>query len=468
MRRKRLFLVLASALFFLIISGFSLQSESKESVEAKNIVIIDTAFMRADHLPCYGYHRNTTPNICEFSKESTVFTNAFSQAGWTHPSVGTLFTSQYPKVHGLKESNTTLHNSSETIAEVLNEKGYNTVAFPGLSQAARGSNKYHHEYQLLPRYGLYSGFDSYTVEGPFLSDNVPKAINWIKQNSSSSFFMYLQGYDPINYKAPGYYVGSHEKWNRFDKEYDGVLHQDEVMQKTSSLSESIVEKEGGPVLRLKNGTEIPLSERDIRHVISHYDSGLYMADKRIGKFLDVLKERDMMNDTIVVIQSSHGVYLNDTYEHMMHITNSEGKVGNRIFGHSGVTEAEIHVPLIIHSPDRKNGKIEHPVGLIDVMPTVLEAANIDISNLKDQIQGSNIFLSKNKEGPVFSTGGWSFHSVRTDNYKLIVHRNKPENLFSIQNATVRRTESSRIEQKLSQYFESWRMKNLDLASHLKE
>ncbi len=42
-------------------------------MESMNIVIIALCPLRADHLSCYGYHRDTTPNIDRIAAEGTIF-----------------------------------------------------------------------------------------------------------------------------------------------------------------------------------------------------------------------------------------------------------------------------------------------------------------------------------------------------------------------------------------------------------
>src|SRR5690606_4344222 len=62
------------------------------------IFLIDT--LRPDHLSCYGYQRETSPNIDAFAAENVRFTHMIAQASWTRPSVASLLTSTYPSVHG--------------------------------------------------------------------------------------------------------------------------------------------------------------------------------------------------------------------------------------------------------------------------------------------------------------------------------------------------------------------------------
>ena len=48
-----------------------------------NILLITLDTVRADHLPCYGYERDTAPAICELAAQGTLFRRAVSQASWT-------------------------------------------------------------------------------------------------------------------------------------------------------------------------------------------------------------------------------------------------------------------------------------------------------------------------------------------------------------------------------------------------
>ena len=74
-------------------------------VNRPNIVLIIMDATRRDHLSCYGYRRNTTPNIDIIAYESTLFQNAFSNAPWTVPSHASLFTGLFPSEHKTQNDN---------------------------------------------------------------------------------------------------------------------------------------------------------------------------------------------------------------------------------------------------------------------------------------------------------------------------------------------------------------------------
>ena len=95
--------------FALIFVGVSLAFFSCSEREPKQSVLfitIDT--LRADHLGCYGYPRDTSPSIDAFADEAIVFDNCVSQATSTLPAHVSIFTSLYPPAHGVTHNVTGL------------------------------------------------------------------------------------------------------------------------------------------------------------------------------------------------------------------------------------------------------------------------------------------------------------------------------------------------------------------------
>jgi len=64
----------------------------------QNIILLSADALRADHLGCYGYSRETSPVLDAFSEESLRFTNAYSASSHTREAVPALLTGEYPDV----------------------------------------------------------------------------------------------------------------------------------------------------------------------------------------------------------------------------------------------------------------------------------------------------------------------------------------------------------------------------------
>jgi arylsulfatase len=101
------------------------------------LVTVDT--LRADALACYGGAPDVGESLCALAGDGTRFTWAFSAAPSTAPSVASIFTSRYPRDHGVTQHATSaLATDAKTLATVLANAGYATAAFVANPVLRRG------------------------------------------------------------------------------------------------------------------------------------------------------------------------------------------------------------------------------------------------------------------------------------------------------------------------------------------
>jgi len=91
----------------------------------QNVVLLSLDALRADHLGCYGYGRDTSPVLDEFADESIRFTNAYSASSHTREAVPALLTGEYPDI----AIDSGYHLATETVASTLSEEGLATAGF---------------------------------------------------------------------------------------------------------------------------------------------------------------------------------------------------------------------------------------------------------------------------------------------------------------------------------------------------
>ena len=77
------------------------EPEPQGLVGGSNVVVVVIDTLRADHLATYGYSRSTAPFLEGIAEGSVVFDAAYGASTWTAPSTASLFTSLYPKDHGV-------------------------------------------------------------------------------------------------------------------------------------------------------------------------------------------------------------------------------------------------------------------------------------------------------------------------------------------------------------------------------
>lgn len=290
-----------------------------------NVIFIVVDTLRADHLGCYGYERDTSPHIDALSRESVVFKNAVSQAPWTPPSIASMLTGLYPAELGYKDRPVVMEDSIVTLPEIFHANGYTTMGIISHVLVAR-------------RLGFAQGFDTYDQEnaeghGHISSPSViQKAVAFIESNRQNKFFLFLHLFDPH------YDYILHDDYNFFPG-YNGTLQSGESIY---SLREKAPE----------------MTKQDLQYIKALYDSEIRFTDAYIGHLLNTMKELDLYRNTMVVLTADHGEEFKDRDEWIGH--------SKRLYQES------IHVPLIIKLPGRYKQRVrEDYTGLIDLMPSIL-------------------------------------------------------------------------------------------------
>src|SRR5229473_502671 len=173
--------------------------------EQRSVIIILMDALRPDHLQTYGYQRATSPEILRFSRRSAVFTNAYSAASWTRPSIESLLTGEYPsELSSNPGGGVPLAGRHAGLATVLKSYGYRTGVFYNTAQ-------------MTPQLMNLTDFDAYVDYGgtagvdlhhAFVARGVDQAIDFLK-SSSQPTFLFLHILDPhMPYEPPVNLFGS--------------------------------------------------------------------------------------------------------------------------------------------------------------------------------------------------------------------------------------------------------------------
>jgi arylsulfatase A-like enzyme len=317
-----------SIFLILFFSIYPLFISSTRAKAPRGIILISLDTLRADHLGTYGYHRNTSPFIDAFAKESIVFENAVVQSSWTLPSHASIMTSLYPAFHGVHRYFPMLVAGYMTLAELLREAGYQTAAFTDGGWMER-------------KFGLHQGFDIYDDQGGGITKILPKVKKWLNKNKSKPFFIFLHCYDihsPYNPPLP----------------YNSLFHD-------FPYTGQIVPSNNNLLLANRNNLET--TNDDLQHFIALYDGGIRYTDEKIGEFLSYLSDSRVNDQSLIIITSDHG---------------EEFKEHGRFLHGQLYFRPNLHVPLIMRIPDypKKTIKIKELVRSIDLLPTILDNAGL--------------------------------------------------------------------------------------------
>jgi arylsulfatase A-like enzyme/Tfp pilus assembly protein PilF len=192
---------------FLLLSVFLLQHSF--ALSNPNVVLITIDTLRADHLGCYGYRENTTPNIDRMAASGMRFENAYSPAPITLTSHASILKGVYPNKHGFRDNAFFSPSSYLSVSEILKKQGYQTAAF--VSGAP-----------LSARFGLDRGFDYYDDEFPGrerrANETTARVMEWLK-TAKQPYFLWVHYFDPhADYHPPEPFRKEHPR-----TPYDGEI-----------------------------------------------------------------------------------------------------------------------------------------------------------------------------------------------------------------------------------------------------
>lgn len=392
-------LVIFKIIFLLIIVG-NLIAQDKP-----NVVFIFADDLSSYDIGAYGNDEVRTPNIDKLADSGLKFTRAYNMGSWS-PAVciasrTMLNTGRFLwNAQKLAENNyQTLHDQNEFWSESMSQAGYTTYFtgkwhVPGLdpsdifdhvvnvrpgmpNQTEEGYNRpqKNKEDVWSPYNPEFEGFWSGGIHwSEVLSNDADKFINHAAENDKP-FFMYLafnaphdprqspkeyvDSYDPNELKIPENFLPEYPYKNpigsgRTDERYRP--HPPGTPQEVIESSQYLRDEWLAPFPRTEYA--ISIHRQEFYAIISHMDS-------QIGKVLDSLKEKNLLDNTIIIFTADHGL--------------SVGRHG--LLGKQNMYEHSLRVPFIITGPDIPiNEANDTPVYLQDIVPTTIEFAGEKVPN----------------------------------------------------------------------------------------
>jgi arylsulfatase A-like enzyme len=297
------------------------------------LVSIDT--LRADHLGCYGYARQTSPFLDELSGRGALFEQAIAASPWTLPSHASLLSGLSPSTHRAVEGSEAIAPSVALAAELFGEAGYRTGGFVASWFVSR-------------RYGFDRGFQRFEDFGQTGGGNVKEKIvarrvvdeatAWLRENGQRPFFLFVHLYDPHwNFDPPPEHAALFDTGYRGPREKYRKYH-----------------------YYLDN----PLPADLLAHEIALYDGEIHYADAELRRLHGVLDQLGLAESVLTLVTADHG----------------EEFFERGSWGHAHTLYDELmRVPLIVAGPGvrpgaRLGGQVRH----VDVLPTLLEAAGLPV------------------------------------------------------------------------------------------
>ncbi len=365
-RFKRNFLRIVSlaALLGITLPWSSLAAEpSSNSGEFKPHVIwilLDAA--RAHNFSCYGYDRPTTPNLDKLAERGVLCELNFSQAVHTKGSVPSYMTGRYfpVRVDKFPREVTALYREpapgEKLFPEIMAENGYETIFLTTHFWFPPGSR-------------LCEAFEKKVHISAGKRDTVPKRIPGTFEQLNRVLFSLLES--PAD-RPRFIYIHS------VDTHFPHVLEPPYDRWLIPGYESERIDQVHAHVDRLD------FTESDIEQLKGLYDGSLNYADEQIGVLLEKLKEKGLVDKTVIVVSSDHGEMLGEDGTHWGHK------------GGKGFREYLIRVPLLMAGPQIPEGKrIKQLSENADIVPTLVDLlglktdAEFDGKSMVPLMEGNN-------------------------------------------------------------------------------
>jgi membrane-anchored protein YejM (alkaline phosphatase superfamily) len=135
--------------------------------------------------------------------------------------------------------------------------------------------------------------------------------------------------------------------------------------------------------------------------LNRYKNSAYFVDGLIAKILATVKQDGLNNNTIVIITTDHGEEFNDNHKDY--------------WGHSSnFSDAQIHIPLVVHVPGKEAKIINYTTTSFDIAPTIMQKVFAIKNPNEDYAIGNSLFDSKQK-WPFIVVGSYSFNGIVNKN-----------------------------------------------------
>ena len=337
--------------------GVAACRRTEDAPQPADIVLITLDTTRADHLGCYGYFRDTSPNIDAFAGECIVFERCLAPMATTLPSHTSLLTGVYPLEHG------TLANirhdgrrfepapQLQSFAQVARAGGYQTAAFISAVPLKRDT-------------GINSGFDTFDqpdgAERRAAETNAA-ALRWLADARQTPIFLWVHYYDPhFPYAPPA----------PFNTRYQTDVRLEEHLTARRFANEGRFE--GVPV--------------QARESVNGYDGEIRYMDEHVGQLLSRLRARPNWARTVVIIVGDHG----------------EGLCQHGEAGHGYIWDEQLRVPLLLRLLGQGARRVAAPMSIVDILPTVLgEVGSLPRGGFLAQVSGRDVLKPSSAAEPVF-------------------------------------------------------------------
>ncbi|MBK8905531.1 MAG: sulfatase-like hydrolase/transferase [Anaerolineaceae bacterium] len=368
------------------------------------LLYIDIDSLRLDHLGCYGYLRNTSPNIDQLAQESVCFTNVYVSDAPCLPSRTALWSGRTGFHNGVVSHGGVAAQPFPPGPNVGDRANVFTVSgwMGALTDLGMKTATVSPFGQRHAAWHWHAGFNEIYNTGQYgdelADDIVPVALDWLERNGRHpDWFLHVNLWDPHTpYRTPASFGHpfaedplpdwfTEEMWQRAWNGY-GPHSPQEPNWLWGKVND-----------RFPRQPDAIDSMDAVRQWVDSYDTGIRYADAWLGKLIDRLKALGIYDETIIVVSADHGENLGEL----------------NVWGdHQTADHLTCNIPLIIRYPSlTENGRVDTALHYhFDWAATMIELLGGTVPGNWDGISFAAAFRAGKQEGREFlvtSQGAWA-------------------------------------------------------------
>ena len=397
-------------LFCAFLSMFGKAETHKKPVRP-NVIVIMADQWRYQAIGHYGDPNVKTPNLDKLAREAVDFTNAVAEIPVCTPARAAFMTGQRPLTNGVFMNDVQLDTNAVSIAKTFKKAGYATAAIGKWHIDGNGRSAF------IPKGNRRQGFEYWKVlecthdynnsyyyadtpdtlkwEGYDAFAQTADAINYMKSQigAENPFFMFLSWGPP------------HDPYQTAPEEYRALYNPNDII-----LRPNVPER----------------IHRPIRKALAGYYAHCTALDEKVGDIMFFLEKSGLSKNTIVLFLSDHGDMVGSQWA-----SNKQRPY-----------DESIRIPMMFKLPASYKaipGTLDMPIGIEDVMPTLLGLCGIKVPKTVDGQNYTPYILGKKQPKEVYKMiyciqpygqwsrerGGKEYRGIRTTRYTYVKDLNGP-------------------------------------------
>ncbi|MBP5198660.1 MAG: sulfatase [Lachnospiraceae bacterium] len=356
------------------------------------VLFVDIDTLRPDHMGCYGYERNTTPNMDEVAKNGVIFDNYYCSDAPCLPSRASLISGMFgikngAVGHGGTAGDRRLEGRDRSFCDSFDMNNFNNIfRKAGMYTASVSTFPERHS-----SWWFSAGFNETFNEGHRGVESgeavLPYVLKWLDDNGTKrqDWFLHVHLWDPHTpYRAPLEFGNPFENDGLAGKWIDDETLKEHIhaVGPHSASELNMFDDNENPALP-RNPGKIKDREGLVR-VFDGYDCGVAYTDKIVGEMLDKLRSLGIYDDMAIIITSDHG--------------ENFGELG--IYAeHATADNATCNIPFIIKWPGGLKGHVDHELHYsLDLLPTMSDLLNVQKSDNWDGESFAGTVTKGEKQG----------------------------------------------------------------------